>query len=63
MSLLLDPSTCVEVPQVPTLTNDELQKKVDKFVNSKLGVTAEEARQVEVNTREQSRSPMWHDAR
>jgi len=53
VSLLLDPSTHVEVPQAPTLTNDELQNKVDKFVNSKLGVTAEEARQVEVNTTSQ----------
>jgi len=61
-SLLLDPSTCVEVPQAPKNTNDELQKKVEEFVNSKLGVTADKARQIEVNTREQSRSPMWYDA-
>ena len=52
VSLLLDPSTHVEVPQAPKLTKDELQKKVEEFVNSKLGLTAEEARQIEVNTRE-----------
>ena len=52
VSLLLDPLTHVEVPQAPKLTKDELQKKVEEFVNSKLGLTAEEARQIEVNTRE-----------
>ena len=63
MSLLLDPSTRVEVPQAPKLTRDELLKKVEEFISSKLSVTAEEARQIEVQTREQSNSAMWYEAR
>lgn len=63
VSLLLDPSTRVEVPQAPKLTRDELLKKVDEFVSSKLSVTAEKARQIEVQTRAQSKSQMWYEAR
>ena len=63
VSLLLDPSTRVEVPHAPKLTRDELLlKKVEEFIGSKLSVTAEEARQIEVQTREQSNSAMWYEA-
>jgi len=61
ISLLLDPS-CVKTHEQSPLKKDELLKKV-KALKRKLKVSEEEARQIELDTREQSNSRKWFEAR
>ena len=62
ISLLLDPSTCVQTHEQSPLTKDELLKKVEAL-KRKLKVSEEKARQIELDTREQSNSRKWFGAR
>ena len=62
ISLLLDPSTCVQTHEQLPLTKEELLKKVEGL-KMKLKVSEEEARQIEFETREQSNSHKWFEAR
>ena len=63
VSLLLDASVCVEIPEETTaLTKTELLEKVANF-KKQLEVSEEEMRHIEINTRGQSKSPQWFEAR
>lgn len=62
ISLLLDPTICIETPQQPTLTKDELLKKVEEL-KRKLKVTRDDIREIELTTRGQSRLSKWFEVR
>ena len=64
VSLLLDPSVCVETAerQGLVLAKTELLKKVESF-KEKLVVSDQEIRSIEESTREQSNSQSWFEAR
>ena len=64
VSLLLDPSVCVETAEGHglVLSKTELLKKVESF-KEKLVVTDQEIRSMEESTREQSNSQSWFEAR
>ncbi len=62
VSLLLDPSVCVNTPQQPVLTKEELLKKVEELKKS-LKVSEENIREIERTTRNQSNSPKWFEVR
>ena len=63
VSLLLDASVCVEIPEeITALTKTELLEKVANF-KKQLEVSEEEVHHIEINTRGQSNSPQWFEAR
>ena len=62
VSLLLDPSVCVQTPEQSVLTKEGLLKKVEEL-KKKLRVSDEDIHQIEQSTRDQSRSPKWFEAR
>ena len=62
ISLLLDPSICVENPERRTLLKVELLKKIEEFKNT-LKVSQEEIREIEITTRDQSMSTKWFEVR
>ena len=63
VSLLFDPSLCADTPATPTfLTKSQLLKKVMKFKKT-LEVSEEDIRRIQNETRGQSTSPLWFEAR
>ena len=62
ISLLLDPSYCVDTPEQPKLTKEEILQKVEEL-KEKLKVSEDDIREIELTTRSQAKSSKWFEVR